>query len=213
MKTMGQKTLFTIGHSNHSWEQFVDLLKMHEITTICDVRSVPRSRMNPQFDREVLKGGLREAGLMYVFLGTELGGRSEDPACCDKGKVLYERVAGTPLFRKGLQRVEDGIEKRHRMALMCAEREPLECHRSILIGRQLDALGITVQHIHADGRLEDQKSALHRLLRQLNLLDTDMFRSRDDVIADAYRLQGNRIAYDWSSSEHLEGTATRRAAG
>lgn len=213
MKSMEQKTVFTIGHSNHSWAQFAHLLRMHGITTICDVRSAPHSRMNPQFDRETLKKCLREAGIIYVFLGKELGGRSEDPACCDKGKVLYERVAGTPLFRKGLCRIEDGVTKRHRIALMCAEKEPLECHRSILIGRQLDALGIAVQHIHADGRLEDQKSALHRLLRQLNLLDTDMFRSREDVIADAYRIQGNRIAYDWSSSEHLEGAAMRRAAG
>lgn len=213
MKSMEHKALFTIGHSNHSWEQFVRLLKMHNVTTICDVRSVPHSRMNPQFDRESLKKGLREAGILYVFLGKELGGRSEDPACCDHGRVLYERLAATPLFRKGLQRVEDGVRKRHRMALMCAEREPLECHRSILIGRQLDALGITVLHIHADGQLEDQKTALQRLLQKLNLLDADMFRSREDVIADAYRLQANRIAYDWGSSEHLERAATRRAAG
>jgi len=169
--------------------------------------------MNPQFDRETLKRGLREAGMNYVFLGKELGGRSEDPTCCDKGKVLYERLAGTLLFRKGLQRVENGVKKRHRIALMCAEREPLECHRSILIGRQLDALGVAVLHIHADGRLEDQKTALQRLLQQLKMLDTDMFRSREDVIADAYRLQGNRIAYEWGSSEHLEGDKTRRAAG
>jgi uncharacterized protein (DUF488 family) len=169
--------------------------------------------MNPQFDRETLKRGLRETGIIYVFLGKELGGRSVDPACCDNGKVLYERLAGTTPFRSGIQRVEDGVKKRHRIALMCAEREPLECHRSILIGRQLDALGITVLHIHGDGRLEDQKTALQRLLRRLNLLGIDMFRSREDVIADAYRLQGSRIAYDWGSSEHLKGVATRRAAG
>lgn len=213
MKSMERKALFTIGHSNHSWEQFVRLLKLHKVTTLCDVRSVPHSRMNPQFDCETLKRGLREAGIFYVFLGKELGGRSEDPACCDNGKVLYERLAATSLFRKGIQRVEEGIKRKHRIALMCAEREPLECHRSILIGRQLDALGITVLHIHADGQLEDQKTALQRLLRQLNLLDANMFRSREDVIADAYRLQGNRIAYDWGSSEHLKGAATRRAAG
>jgi uncharacterized protein (DUF488 family) len=197
MSAFMQDIIFTIGHSTHPQEHFIALLREHNIEAICDVRSTPYSRVNPQFDREILKESLRTYGIRYVFLGKELGARSEDPVCYVNGKVQYERLAHTDLFRQGLLRVQKG-KKKFRLALMCAEKEPLECHRAILVARHLTTLCLEVQHIHADGRIEAHADALSRLARMLHLREDehDLFRSREDLLAEAYRLQGERIAYD-----------------
>jgi len=188
------ETVYTIGHSNHSLERFVLLLKQHHIEALCDVRSHPYSRMYPQFNREALAPALRKEGIEYVFLGKELGARSDDPACYRQGKVQYGCLAQTALFRKGIDDLRERT-KTHYLALMCAEKDPLDCHRAILISRYLCSLGITVEHILADGSLEGHKRAVTRLLRQLGLPEGDLFRSREEVIEDAYELQGERIAY------------------
>jgi len=189
------ETVLTIGHSTHTQARFIELLSRHGVTALCDVRSKPYSRVNPQFNREELKQALKANGVSYVFLGKELGARSEDPACYENGKVQYERLAHTELFRQGIQRVRDGM-KNFRLALMCAEKEPLECHRTILVARSLAELGVDVEHIHASGRLESHADALKRLAHMLNLPQGDMFRPQQDMFAEAYRRQEERIAYD-----------------
>jgi uncharacterized protein (DUF488 family) len=186
--------VFTIGHSTQTIERFLTLLNRHGITAAADVRSNPYSRMNPQFNRETLQKNLDRAGIAYVFLGRELGARSEDPACYENGQVQYDRLARTELFRQGLDRVQEGM-KRYRVALMCAEKEPLHCHRTVLVARHLTARGIAVQHILADGALEAHADAIERLIRQLALPESDMFRSHEDIVEDAYRIHGQRIAY------------------
>jgi uncharacterized protein (DUF488 family) len=206
-----RQTIFTIGHSTHSQARLRALLQLHDITAVCDVRSRPYSRRNPQCNREDLKKALVDNGIAYVFLGKELGARSEDAACYDGGKVQYERLAQTDLFRAGLDRVCEGIQ-RYRVALMCAEKEPLDCHRTILIARHLQDLDFAVQHIHADGALERHEAALTRLIKDLQLPDHDMFRSRADIVMDAYRLQEKRIAYGRSDVLH-ESAAMKRFAG
>lgn len=186
--------VFTIGHSTQPIERFVALLRQHGITALADVRSKPYSRMNPQFNREALKEALRDDGIAYVFLGKELGARSTDRSCYHNGKVQYSLLAQTEPFRHGLGRVQGGARK-HRIALMCAEKEPLDCHRTILVSRELDALGVEVRHILGDGRLETHRDAMSRLIRQLHLPEEDMFKSREEVLEEAYRLQGERIAF------------------
>jgi uncharacterized protein (DUF488 family) len=175
-------------------EEFVSLLNRHQITAVCDVRSSPYSRVNPQFNRESLKASLRNAGIAYVFLGKELGARSDDSSCYEHGKVRYERLAATEEFRDGLRRVREGTGK-FRVALMCAEKDPLECHRTILVARHLESEGIEVQHILSNGRLEAHASAMSRLLQNLRIPEDDMFRSRAEILNEAYRMQGERIAY------------------
>jgi uncharacterized protein (DUF488 family) len=150
--------------------------------------------MNLQFNRENLKRSLRENGIAYIFLGEELGARSEDPLGYVRGKAQYDRLARSALFQKGLNRVRSGMRD-FRLALMCAEKDPLECHRTILVARHLDALRIAVEHILEDGSLESHGKVLSRLLRQLHLPEQDLFRSREEVIEEAYRIQGERIAY------------------
>ncbi len=184
----------TIGHSTHSLEKLTALLAHHGITAVADVRSRPYSRVNPQFNRESLQAGLRAKSIAYAFLGRELGARPEDRSCYVGGKVRYDLLARTPLFQAGLARVALGVAS-HQVTLLCAERDPLACHRAILVCRHLAARGITPQHILADGRLEGHEAALERLLAELGLAERELFRNHDDAIAEAYARRGQEIAY------------------
>jgi uncharacterized protein (DUF488 family) len=205
-----QSTLFTIGHSTHTVANFIALLRKHNVTALCDVRSQPYSRVNPQFNRESLKEDLKRVGIAYVFLGTELGARTSDKTCYEDGRVKYERIARTTLFSKGLDRIEDGLNK-YQVSLMCAEREPLSCHRTILVARQLEYRGIPVSHIHADGTLETNVHAVNRLIRLLSL--PDMFLPQNELVAEAYRLQEDRIAYVPPEPQESDANVWERAAG
>lgn len=187
--------VLTIGHSNHTINRFIQLLYQHSADAVADVRSYPASRQYPQFNQGPLKEALRESGIAYVFLGRELGARPRDPACYAEGRVQYACLAKTELFRAGLRRVIEGAV-RHRIALMCAEKEPLACHRALLVGRELENCGIEVSHIHADGLLEPHGEAMIRLLDMFGLLKQhDMFKNRNELIADACAIQEQRIAY------------------
>ena len=190
--------VFSIGHSTHSIDVLLDLLRGQSITAVADVRSSPYSRMNPHFNRESFAETLRLARIAYVFLGKELGARSRDRSCYLNGKVQYERLAQTDLFRVGLERVKQGA-KSYRVAMMCAERDPMECHRGILIARYLEP-HLEVQHISPDGRLESQDQLVERLLSTFQLHATDMFRSKGETISEAYRRQGEIIAYQLESA-------------
>ena len=187
--------IYTIGHSNHPIERLLALLQQHHIEALADVRSNPYSRFNPQFNREKLQASLAEADIRYVFLGEELGARSKDPACYDEsGRVSYTKLAATSLFRHGIQRLQSGMQQ-HRIAIMCAERDPLECHRTILVTRELEKAAIPVTHILHDGSLESNRSAMARLAADLKLASTDLFRSPEELIQDAYDRQGSRMGY------------------
>jgi uncharacterized protein (DUF488 family) len=186
--------VFTIGHSTLSLEGFLARLRRHEIMALADVRSAPTSRFNPQFNRDALQRDLPAHGVRYVFLGRELGGRPEDPACFEKGRVQYARLARTELFRSGLDRVVRGADE-YRVALMCAEKEPLECHRALLVARALAERGVEVRHILADDRAEAHGSTMERLLDLLGLPRRDLFRSGEDLLAEALARQEERVAW------------------
>lgn len=187
-------TVLTIGHSTHPLPRFVELLQAHHVTAVCDVRSRPYSRANPQYNRETLKQSLRIAEIRYVFLGLELGARSEDPDCYMRGKVQYDRLAQTELFQQGLDRVGDGM-RTYRIALVCAEREPLDCHRTILIAPQLIRRGIDVEHILGDGQTEAHDAAMERLMTRLQLAKHGSFATHSEMLEAAYRIQASHIAY------------------
>ncbi|MEK7468645.1 MAG: DUF488 domain-containing protein [Planctomycetota bacterium] len=187
--------ILTVGHSNHPTEKLIELLRTHGVTAIADVRSAPFSRHSPQFNRETLEAILKREELEYVFLGRELGARSDDRSCYDAaGQVQYGRLASTDLFRSGLQRVLEGAEK-HRLALMCAEKEPLECHRTLLVSLELAKQGVSIFHILASGQLESHDETLDRLLQMEKLGGADLFRSRADKLSEACARQEKRIAY------------------
>lgn len=188
------RSVFTIGHSTHSSEVFVEMLRDHIVSVLADVRSAPYSRFNPQFNKDLLAQYLTTQGMKYVFLGRELGARSEDPSCYENGQVQYARLARTELFERGIQRVIRGAQD-HCIVLMCAEKEPLECHRTLLVARALARLGMDVQHIRADRSLESHEAAMERLLDVVGLPHSDMFRSRQDLIDEALMRQAERVAY------------------
>ena len=189
-----KSTLYTIGHSNHSIVAFIDLLRQYDVTALGDVRSHPYSRYVPQFSRDALKTSLAEAGITYVFLGKELGARSPNPACYRQGKVQYDRLALESSFADGLKRVRQGMD-RFCLALMCAEKDPLDCHRALLVARRLYESGISVSHIRADEPLESQQDMESRLLALCKLPEGDMFKARDEFLTEAYATQGERVAY------------------
>ncbi len=186
--------LYTIGHSNHSIERFIELLKMHDITAVGDVRSSPYSKFNPQFNRENIQKVLKENGIAYVFLGQELGPRSEDPSCYVDGKVQYGRLAATETFKRGMERLVIGM-KTHRIALMCAEKDPITCHRMILVCRALRSEPVEIDQILEDGQVESLRDSELRLLHALKMPQLRLFEKVDDLIQRAYDAQGKKIAY------------------
>ena len=191
--------VLTIGHSTHPIEAFVALLQRHGAAAVADVRAAPYSRFNPQFNREPLAASLAARGIAYVFLGSELGGRSADPACYDDGRISYERLGATSAFRTGLDRVAQGSASR-RIVLMCAEKEPLECHRCLLVAPALEARGIPVAHVRPESTLEPHADAMSRLLAMHGMQDAvegqRLFpRSRAERITEAIARQAARFGH------------------
>jgi uncharacterized protein (DUF488 family) len=151
-------SFFTLGHSNHDFPVWLALLRQHGVEVVVDTRSSPYSKYVPQFDKELMQRSLEEAGIRYLFLGAELGGRPANPAYYDaKGRVLYSRLCGDALFQAAIARLETGME-RFRVALVCGEEDPAHCHRRLLIGRVLTERGHVMQHIRGDGRLESDQT-------------------------------------------------------
>ena len=191
---MTETIIFTVGHSTHEFEDFVSLLELHGVDAVADVRSVPYSRWQPQFNRENLAEALKARSIAYVFLGKELGARSDDPQCYENGQVQYRALTETSLFQSGIKRVRDGSRHR-RIALMCAEKDPLDCHRTILVARELVASGVDVAHILEDGSLEPHDETMKRLSKQLRLPAQDLFLTSVELEDQAYAAQEQRIAY------------------
>ena len=189
-----QLEVLTIGHSNHTMDRFLELIRQHHVTAVADVRSSPYSQLQPQFNREALTAALKLDGMGYSFLGKELGGRPADKTCYENGRVQYRRVAQTPNFRSGIERILSGIPS-YRIVLMCAEREPLECHRTLLVTPVLEKEGVSVFHIHGDGRAESHSDAMSRLLNLHGLPEEDLFRSRSELIEEACYRQQERVAF------------------
>lgn len=146
--------LFTIGHSNHSFERFLELLRGSGVEVLVDVRSQPYSKYTPYFDSDQLIKTLPPVGIKYLFLGKELGGRPSDSAFYDaEGHVVYARMATSPQFREGIGRLDAGARK-FRVALLCGEEDPTNCHRRLLVARIMGKRGFEVTHIRGDGRLQ-----------------------------------------------------------
>ncbi len=188
-------TLFTIGHSNHAVDEFATLLVPHGVAMVADVRSQPYSRRLEQFNRENLAAELKAAGIQYLFLGQELGARRDEPECYEEGQAVYRRIAKLPSFQKGLDQLRERANECP-VALMCAEKDPLDCHRTILVGRALrDEFKII--HILADGGTEDDEQAEKRLVRLMEvartLFEPDL--SQEDLIQRAYDKRAEQIAY------------------
>ena len=147
-------SVFTIGHSNRDFSDFLGVLTAHGVEVVADVRSYPASRYAPQFNRKRLAGALEANHIGYVFLGAELGGRPKESVFYDAGgRVLYGKLAQAPRFREGLGRLEARLCQ-SRVAIMCSEENPASCHRRLLVGRALHERGVEMLHLRADGSVQ-----------------------------------------------------------
>jgi uncharacterized protein (DUF488 family) len=186
--------ILTIGHSNHSYQRFLTLLRRQGVTAVADVRTAPFSRHNPHFNKEILREQLRHDNIAYVFLGEELGGRPTKGMLYSDGVADYEKIATTEPFKKGLDRVIEGAKK-HRIALMCSEHNPLDCHRCVLVGRALCRRDVEVTHILSTGNAISHADTEERLLELSGRSVGDLLMTREERLAAAYRDRARRIAF------------------
>ncbi|SEJ73322.1 Protein of unknown function, DUF488 [Dyadobacter koreensis] len=209
---MNTRTLFTIGHSSHPPEYFLELLKHYQITCLIDVRSVAASAYNPQFNKEPLAAFLKNNGINYQHFPREFGARHTDPELLDpEGKVEFEKVRNSTLFKDGIQKLIQGLEKGFTISLMCSEAEPLECHRFSMISLALAQHGFEINHILKDktfaSNAQLEKAILKKFYKKLpvpTVFDPDV--TIQDQINAAYRLKNQEIAfspYTHNSEENL----------
>lgn len=202
------KQLYTVGHSNQSIEGFVALLQGHSVEVVADVRSRPYSARFPHFSNDRLQASLKAAGIRYVFLGRELGARRDEAECYVNGRASYERISKLPAFADGINRLLIGVEK-YCLTLMCAEHDPLTCHRTILVCHELRKYRLLIKHICRTGVIEDHEQAEQRLLdEEIGGSDQiDMFaktRNASQILELAYAQRADTIAYrrDEHSDDH-----------
>lgn len=186
--------LYTIGYAPHEPESFADILRRHGVTAVADVRSAPYSRFKPEFGKKRLQVWLPEAGIEYVWLGEQLGPRYDDPAVYRDGRADYELIAEHPKFEQGVDRLLQGMQK-FTVALMCAEKDPLSCHRAILVARHMKAHA-DIRHILADGSVEPHQETEKRLMALFQKDQAPLPGIEEPLsLDDAYRLQGARMAW------------------
>jgi hypothetical protein len=186
--------IFTIGYTVGTQAQYFDFLATHHITGICDVRSVPYSRHRPEFSRDAIGQEAACRNIAYIFMGKALGGR---PAEADKyvnGRISFRRIARSAGFQQGLERLRRGLGQGYRLVLMCAEKDPINCHRAILICRHLRSADLDLQHIMAGGALENHRDTEHRLMH-IHGIQPELFATEAQLIERAYDLQEEKIAH------------------
>ena len=191
---MSPLDMFTIGHSNIPAERFIAMLRSAQVNTVADVRSTPSSRRFPWFSGKALAARLREEGMAYLPFGTALGGRPPDPELYRDGVADYEAMAKRPEFQHGITELLAEAEKSC-VCLMCAEREPLDCHRCLLVARAVAERGLRICHILHDGTIEPHAATEQRLLA-LSRDTADLFvTGHDERLAAAYRRRAHAVAY------------------
>jgi uncharacterized protein (DUF488 family) len=200
-----KKEIFTVGHSNHDINIFIDMLKKNNINTIVDVRSSPYSQYSPQYNQDILKNFLKKSNIQYIFMGNLLGARYEDKNLLfhdkdNKGKVNFQKVQETKGFQDGITRLEDGVKKGYSISLMCSEKDALDCHRFGLVSKFLyHKNSFEINHIYTDSIFNQQDietkllNKFNKKLPQNNLFDTY---SDTDLLDIAYQLQNLKIAYN-----------------
>ena len=157
---MHTQKIYTIGHSNQDVQSFIELLKRRSIEVVVDVRSNPYSKYASQFNKKEVQGDIRDNGMKYMFMGKEIGGKPADLQFYDsEGYVLYSKIAESPMFTGGIERLLKGITK-YKVVLMCSEENPATCHRRLLIGRVLSDHGVDMLHIRSDGSVQTEKDIL-----------------------------------------------------
>jgi uncharacterized protein (DUF488 family) len=207
---MDKPIIYTVGHSTHQLEYFLELLQEYSVNCIVDVRSVAASGYNPQYNKEPLSNFLKANRITYLHFAEEFGARHIDPDLLDEeGKVDFEKVRKSWNFKRGVERLWQGLDKRFTIALMCSESEPLDCHRFSMISIALEKDGFEVKHILKDKSLKSNAELEMQLLKKYDkkIPKPDIFEpnvSLSDQLKVAYRLRNKEIAYSPYANEPEE---------
>jgi uncharacterized protein (DUF488 family) len=186
--------VFTIGHSNHDITAFVNLLLANKIELLIDVRSTPYSKIYPHFNMSPLEVSLTNSSIKYIFLGNSLGGRSNSISDYSEGRVMYDRLAQKEEYISSINELIS-ISAKYKTVLMCSEKEPLECHRALLISKSIEMHNVKIFHIHRDGHIESQSEAIQRLLKIWKLDTPNLFGEDIERIDEALAKQEGKYAY------------------
>lgn len=198
------KEIYTIGHSTFPIENLIKRIRLHNVNCIVDVRSTPYSKFAPQYNSLELKKLLNKIGMQYIFMGKEFGARQTDKSFfTEEGYLDFEKFSKSVIFKRGIERINNGIAKGYSIALMCTEKDPIDCHRNILVAKELHRLNFIIKNILEDGSIELQSEIEQRLL---NLYfpkreQKDIFElisgevDEEELIMRAYILRSCDIAY------------------
>lgn len=198
---MEEYLIYTIGHSTHQIERFVELLRNYCVNCVIDVRSVAASSFNPQFNKDPLSKYLKESNITYMHFAKEFGARRKETELLDdEGKVDFEKVRREENFISGINRLKLGIKKGYTIALMCSEAEPFDCHRFSLISVFLERESFVVKHILKDNNIVTNAQLEQRLLKHYEnkYPDNPVFKHEISFylkLSRAYRLRNKEIAY------------------
>lgn len=187
--------LFTIGYSGYGIADFINALRENKIRLLVDVRSMPYSSYYRSYDKDNLEKTLRKENIDYRHFKREFGGRQTDPQYCTKeGHLDFELFAQSPVFNEGVRKIIAALDGGYRIALMCAEKDPLHCHRAILIARVFHERGVDVSHLYPGKENERHSDLEKRLLseyklddKQISFFDTD--HTADEKLKLAYKLK------------------------
>ncbi len=204
--------LFTIGHTNHSHEAFLNLLRANKITYLLDVRSTPFSQFTSQFNKNVIADFLKKNGVNYSHMGNFFGARPMDKSLyTEQGYLDFEKARGSNCFKKGLENVILGLNKGYNIALMCTEKDPFDCHRAIMVARGFELNGVEVSHILPNGKIITQAELNNRLLdkyypgrNQMSLFSDISSLPEEEVLVLAYRRRNTDIGYHIQTDEEEE---------
>ncbi len=193
--------LYTIGHSTYPVEFFIERLKKNNVQFVIDVRSLPYSKYAPQYNSNSLKEVLKKQEVEYFHMGKAFGARQEDMKYYPNGYLDFELFRSTDIFIKGMKNVEIGLEK-YNIALMCTEKNPIDCHRAIMVGRGFELDGVDIKHILYDGSVMSQSEFNNKLLDrffpdrgQLSIFDIGNEKSEEDYLKEAYSLRNKDIGF------------------
>lgn len=208
---MENPVIYTIGHSNHQIDFFLELLNSYSVNCIIDVRSIAASSYNPQYNKEPLSKFLKKHKITYLHFSEEFGARHSDPDLLDEeGKVDFEKVRKSFAFKNGIERIWQGLEKNFVISLMCSESEPFDCHRFSMISIALEKEGFNVKHILKDKSIKSNAQLENLLLKKYDkkLPKPDMFTpnvSLEEQLEAAYKLRNKEIAYSpYSKQTYIE---------
>lgn len=203
-KNNKKMSCFTIGHSDYGIDYFIQLLKKHNINSLVDIRSTPYSQHSPQFNKELLSADLKANDVSYIYMGNQLGGRYTNPDLLfQDGKVDYSKVKQTTNFIDGIEKIIQEIKKGCRIALMCSEKDPFDCHRFVLVACELENKGVTVKHILENGDIvlnsELEEKLLHKYKEEYGQFYLFVqAKTKEQALEEALRKRNLDIAFSTS---------------